>query len=112
MASQLEAATFAHPATHTSEHDNALGAREGAEAERAASGHPDQTAAGGRQQVLRRLRGQRSVGHNSTWHNIYDIVYDFTKSWRVCAGVCVRVCKDAVSHWLVWLTAATVSDFL
>lgn len=33
---------------------------EGAEAERAAPGHPGQAAAGGGQQVLRRLRGQGS----------------------------------------------------
>lgn len=51
-----------------SHHDDAVGAREGAEAERAASGHPVQTAAGGLQQVLRRLRGQRSVGHTWAWH--------------------------------------------
>lgn len=106
LASRLEAATSTHPATHISDHDNALGAREGAEAERAASGHPDQTAAGGRQQVLRRLRSQRSVGHTSTWHNNHDIVYDITRSLRVRAVVCV--CEDVESLVDV-VTAVTMS---
>lgn len=39
-------------------HGHPLVPREGAEAERAASGHPGQAAARGGQQVLRRLRGQ------------------------------------------------------
>lgn len=71
-------------------HDDALGAREGAEAERAASGHPVQTAAGGRQQVLRRLRGQRSVGHTSAP----------LSSPCVCVCVCVQMewCWAAFLH--------------
>ena len=40
-------------------HDDPLGAGEEPEAQRAAPGHPGRPAAGGRQQVLRRLRGQR-----------------------------------------------------
>lgn len=41
------------------EYDDPLGKREGAETQRAAPGHPVQNAERGRQQVLRRLRGER-----------------------------------------------------
>lgn len=46
------------PAT-SREHGDPLGEREGPETQRTAPGHPVQNAEGGRQQVLRRLRGER-----------------------------------------------------
>lgn len=45
--------------TKSREHDDPLGEREGPETQRAAPGHPVQNAERGRQQVLRRLRGER-----------------------------------------------------
>lgn len=64
-------------------HGHPLVPREGAEAERAASGHPGQAAARGGQQVLRRLRGQgATMGFLEHWcFYLHQMCWNTSKSW-------------------------------